>query len=80
MKDLSLEWLIQGHISKEEAIFLAKQNSEIICESNNKRIQKQGTPSIKLNEKTVYNITSTNQDSNPNNAVLVAYYFCRQTD
>ena len=36
--------------------------------------------SIKLNEKTVYDISSVNQDENPNNAVLVAFYACRADD
>lgn len=64
----------------EAALSLAQVSVQGLVAHKNKKVVMNKNPSIKLNEKTVYDISSVNQDENPNNAVLVAFYACRADD
>lgn len=49
LKNVSLEWLIQGHISQDEAVSMAKQNLDFISEGKHSAPKLKNNPSIKLN-------------------------------
>jgi secreted Zn-dependent insulinase-like peptidase len=73
LRNVSLEWLIQGHITEERALTVVDQSEEALNFQGMDKDLINLERCIKLKEKTVYQKSEVNVDKNVNNCCIALF-------